>query len=834
MNVFQISVAIALLTTSILGIVVFMTNPYRSANKGYAIQTIIVFCWLGSMFIGVMSTKADVVTFWIRMTLCFALFMPFGADILRFCITSVEKPFFNNWRRMLIWILSILPVVLIAWTPYFISGVKLPVGTQTIAMPQYRWGFALYIIQFNIAIITFVISLIKDLRMTKGILRMELQFIAFGSASALAYGSITSVFIPFFIGYSEVAKLLPYAILTMQGVAAYGIVAHRVMNVGEIIRRITAYTLLTVYLAVIYLLVFYFTNKVFAYWIIEPANISHLIATLIIAFSMAPANGRMQRVVRNLFADVQVISEKDALQRANSLAMSLGTTDELIDGFANILSDITGAEHIQIFFVIDQELKMVYPGDDGDYSISLSLDGPIVKLVNESLKPLSGDLFGRMKITSERTMVLKELKKMKSSLAIGFRTKGVLDGIILFGTRISGQVYSTQEQTILQIVCNEFGMALDNARLYTDVQNRKIYNDILLDSLVGGVIAVDTDGVVNVFNKQAQDIIGMLPEEIINRNISELPGPLAKALKDTLDHRHVLQDKNVAIVRSSGENIAARLSTAMFHGHTQDHIGAFVVINDITHLRTLEESVRRTDRLSSLGTLSAGIAHEIKNPLVSIKTFTQLLPEKYQDEEFRGTFFSLIGKEVSRIDKLVNRLLDFARPAKPSMSFVSLHGIIDECLQLTSEQMRTQDVRLILNLQVSNDIIVGDADLLKQVFVNFILNAIQCMEQGGELTVKTKYIKLNYEHTLLYNSQDIEDGIMLSFKDTGPGIPEEDALHVFDPFFTTKSTGTGLGLAVAHSIITEHDATITLNAVKPHGTSFDIVFPVRNDIEERI
>ena len=173
-----------------------------------------------------------------------------------------------------------------------------------------------------------------------------------------------------------------------------------------------------------------------------------------------------------------------------------------------------------------------------------------------------------------------------------------------------------------------------------------------------------------------------------------------------------------------------------------------MVLTDITTLKRLEMQIRRSDRLASLGTLSAGMAHEIKNPLVSIKTFAQLLPERYQDSDFRETFFSLIGHEVDRIDSLVNQLLRFARPAKPLLKPMHVHEILEKALLLVGHRLYQKDVKLTRSWQAEVDTIHGDSGQIEQVFLNFFLNALDAMKTGGSLVVSTE----------IGSTEDVADG----------------------------------------------------------------------------
>jgi signal transduction histidine kinase len=239
----------------------------------------------------------------------------------------------------------------------------------------------------------------------------------------------------------------------------------------------------------------------------------------------------------------------------------------------------------------------------------------------------------------------------------------------------------------------------------------------------------------------------------------------------------------------------------------------------------LEEQVRRGDRLASLGTLAAGMAHEIKNPLVSLKTFAQLLPERYDDPEFRSTFGPLIEDEVGRIDGLVGRLLDFARPAKPAMAPVSLHACIADSLRLVAQQAKAKGLAIERRYAAEEDGVSGDERLLRQVFVNLLLNAIDATPSGGALSVLTRLGERPADACRVAPPAD--RWIVAEVRDTGCGIAPSDRGRVFDPFFTTKPAGTGLGLSVAHGIVSEHQGCIAADSVPGQGSCFRVSLPLR-------
>jgi two-component system NtrC family sensor kinase len=218
--------------------------------------------------------------------------------------------------------------------------------------------------------------------------------------------------------------------------------------------------------------------------------------------------------------------------------------------------------------------------------------------------------------------------------------------------------------------------------------------------------------------------------------------------------------------------------------------------------------------LSALGTLAAGIAHEVRNPLVSIQTFFQLAPQRLHDQEFFTTFLSMTANEVKRISDLITELLSFARSSTPALGTVNLNELVDRVATLLEPEARKHKLTLTRALSANVPLVNADADQIKQVLINLILNAIQATKPGGRISATTR-------------SVDHQNGAFcqLEIRDTGIGISPDQLEHIFDPFFTTKDKGTGLGLAIAHQIVTEHGGTITIDSREGRGTSFCVNLP---------
>jgi len=240
-------------------------------------------------------------------------------------------------------------------------------------------------------------------------------------------------------------------------------------------------------------------------------------------------------------------------------------------------------------------------------------------------------------------------------------------------------------------------------------------------------------------------------------------------------------------------------------------------------LKKSKSYIRRADRLASLGILTAGLAHEIRNPLVAIKTLIQLLPERLEDEEFRNHFLNIAAGEVDRISHLVNELLDFARPSSPKLEFEDVNSILDGMILLVSTESKKKHIHVDKLYAPDLPSVKVDREQIKQVFLNVLLNAIEATPENGEITVKTRsFLKPGGEPYL-----------QVEFKDTGCGIPQEYLEEIFNPFYTTKTTGSGLGLSISNQIVRDHKGYIDVESQVSKGTSFVINLPVDQDRPRR-
>jgi len=794
--------------------------------------SVIVAAWLATLFGSFTTNNPGSAAFYIRQASATAALIIAVLNLLRLSITKRREGWLAILRSSGLWLASALAVAVLCQTQFFLHSARFPehAARHALPIPIYGFGFAIYVGYFAVASLILIVDYIRDVRATKGGEHAELAFILIGALSTLVLAVLIAVTLRFFIEPSQLIWFAPFRIVLFSLVIAYGIATRRIMEVGFFLRRLMSYVVLTAYLLVLYGLIWWLAANALPSSLGEiKQTVAHVIAAITVAFAMAPARGLSQSFADRLFVGTRGIDFRATVSKAAAILESVTTLPDLLRRFATTIGEAVGTDSVTIFLESRKGFVRKYssagaPRPDGQTDIFA--DNPLVSWLKGHREPLILDELHRVRETASTTAVRLQLQALNVAAALGIFSREHLVGIMLLGPRLSGRIYGSVEQNALQILCGQLAVAIENAELFTEVQNAKIYNEILLQNLTTGVIAADADGSISVFNGEAEKITGLEAKTMLGKTIRDLPGSLCDILETTLQSGERQEDREIYL-RSSSGGAYARSSSSTFHSQDRQLLGALIVITDITDLKRLELQIRRSDRLASLGTLSAGMAHEIKNPLVSIKTFAQLLPERYNESDFRETFSNLIVHEINRIDSLVNQLLRFARPAKPLLRPMRVHEVLDKTLLLIQHRLYQKEIKLTKLWEADIDTTRADADQLEQVFLNFFLNAMDAMKRGGELTVTTKVRQGDVLVSQLAAEDDeATEALCISIRDTGDGIRAEDIPHVFDPFFTTKDYGTGLGLSVVHGIIEEHAGQIEVESELSKGTAFHILLPL--------
>ncbi len=368
-----------------------------------------------------------------------------------------------------------------------------------------------------------------------------------------------------------------------------------------------------------------------------------------------------------------------------------------------------------------------------------------------------------------------------------------------------------------------FNYMIEQIRLHrNELENRlreitslKAYTDNVLASMTNGLLTVDLEKRIVTVNEMAERILGRGREGIQGFSLEEVLGeghPLYHMLTETLADENGISHLEVELKRN-GESLWLIAGTSLLIGGEDKVIGALAIFQDITEIKALEEKLRQADRLAALGTLSAGLAHEIKNPLSAIKTFVQLLPHKIGNPSFMEKFNITVPREIDRINHLVEDLLELTRRRVRPLVDLKVDSLILQVMDLHGEEIKKKQITLEDHLDRAVPPVHGDAETLYRAFSNLFINAIQAMPNGGSLSISSK---LDASSSL----------VEITFRDTGIGMDEMTAKNIFNPFFTTKDKGAGLGLALTRKIIEDHRGTIEVVSQKGIGTTFTLQLPV--------
>ena len=340
----------------------------------------------------------------------------------------------------------------------------------------------------------------------------------------------------------------------------------------------------------------------------------------------------------------------------------------------------------------------------------------------------------------------------------------------------------------------------------------KAFSDSLVENMPIGLVAIDNHRKITSLNHVAGFILSLSATEVIGENATQVvPEELLKLLEN-LDTEKGVVEKEIDCTVRKGKVIPLEVSATLLNDENGMFLGYVLLFKDLSEVRSLRKEIARSQRLASVGRLAAGVSHEIRNPLSSIKGFATYFKERYHDVPENQQISNLMIQEVDRLNRVVGQLHEFARPITVSKKPINVRTFLENSLKLIERQTSEGNIKIQTRLDSEIGEILVDPDRINQVFLNLYLNAMESMKNGGNLNV-----------WLLKNQE--KDGIKIRVQDTGTGINEDDLTHIFDPYFTTKASGTGLGLAIAHNIIEAHDGEIKVDSIFGQGTTVTILLP---------
>ena len=335
------------------------------------------------------------------------------------------------------------------------------------------------------------------------------------------------------------------------------------------------------------------------------------------------------------------------------------------------------------------------------------------------------------------------------------------------------------------------------------------YMKNVVQSMPDGLISIDKEGRIQSINRSALRLLKLENESVKGKYLKEIL-PHCPLPEFQASQKGIYQTQ-VECKLNNETSIPLDLTFSQLKDEQGAVTGTVIILKDLRDIRTLEKQVERSERLASLGRMAAGIAHEIRNPLSSVKGFAQYFRNKFAPDSQDRQYATVMINEIDRLNRVIQELLEFAKPRQPKPEALSVNQLLEHALQLVHSELKRKQIKVELHDAHSKNLTIhADRDLMTQVLLNLFLNAIEALDEKGEIRI---------------NVEEFAEKIVIHITDNGPGINPQHLRQIFDPFFTTKQGGTGLGLAIVHRIVELHNAEIQVQSKPGQGTTFSLSFP---------
>jgi hypothetical protein len=804
-----------------LGIGLFVYFRRESAPKArhFFLLCFTSFLYCTLHFTGKLNTF-DKVVYWTNVIAGFLA----PALFLHFCLISPETPkrLRGAFRQSLVYIPAFTLIGVYVFT-------ALGMIRFSMSLVEVRWYLDRIWLPFLSASYLTGAAILswRQRRIEDSLVRQQLKWLRNGAVLGIVPFTLIYV-VPYTLGATPTG-LMNSAVLSLIIIPvawAYAILRYRLMDVDVIFQQGYVYTLA----ALAVLGVFY--GLLFSFGRVEelpPAAVVILI--LIATFIFQPVRNWLQETLdRYVFYRESYDYRRTLLDFARELS-SDSDLNESLQSVASRLLHTLNVQHVAFFLSNEEDpndfhLTLVhgarpapapaYPDLSFLADAALAKDKPYLFFERTRLNP--DYVFGSYSPSSRQTI---------AELALTYYVPCAVRGQTIAYLGVSrtnkGDFLTSDDLELLVTLSNSVAIAIDNARLYRSLQ-RKVYeyerlkefSENIVESINVGILAADLNDCVESWNPQLERLTGISREAALGRRLEQvLPAELVSTLHELKSQPGVQN-----IYKAKLDRQIVNIAIAPLVSKEQRQIGRLIIFDDVTDRAELESRLVQADKLSSIGLMAAGVAHEVNTPLAVISTYAQMLAKRISDDEQKSVLLDKISKQTFRASEIVNSLLNFSRTSPVEWGEVQINRVLRDTIGLIEHQLQKARITVAFQLDESIGLVRGNQGKLQQVFLNLFLNARDAMEssgapsgsRGGVLTVRTSWDG---------------DQIRVEVADTGPGIAPENLARIFDPFFTTKGAkkGTGLGLSVTYGIVQEHGGVIDVDSVPGAGARFRLDFP---------
>ena len=658
--------------------------------------------------------------------------------------------------------------------------------------------------------------------------RRQLRWIVWGTA----IGSVPFAFgyaLPFAFGLTPL-RGFEYSALLLGLVPlafASAIVRYRLMDVEVIIKRGLVYAAALAAIAALYGISLWAAGRLFLKDSEQRNPLIALLATLVVVLLSRPVKDAIQSALdrmyyrdrydyrRALVGFARDLNSDLDLQRLSERLVSRIMETLLVDRMALMLAPVSASR------------------DEGGAFVTIAHAG-----FTDTVPALAGRTEVATRLIAGHTLSLDDtlpLRRIDSREIEFWHEAGIhyfvpcvskegTIAVMALGRKASAEPLSSEDMALLAAVAAQSAIALENGRLYRQLRTKadelermRQFSENILESLNDGLAVLDREGRVIRWNRQMEELHGMRHEDAVGHTLASLfDESVVGLLRDATADGAAYYKIPLVTRHDPPRRLLVNVGATPLRDSHADVVGSIVIVEDISSRVQLEEQLQISEKMASIGLLAAGVAHEVNTPLTGISSFTQMLLEGARPEDPSTAVLEKIERQTFRAAKIVNGLLNLARPAQVDSGPCDVNTVINDVLALLEHQLRNGSIQVRKELSAAAPVVQGVEHKLQQVFLNLFLNARDAMPKGGWLTIVTR--------------QD-RGAAVVEVADTGSGIPPEQLSRIYDPFFTTKAIGkgTGLGLSITYGIVQEHNGTISCESQVGQGTRFSIRLPLADD-----
>lgn len=633
--------------------------------------------------------------------------------------------------------------------------------------------------------------------------------------------------------FTSAVRTLPLSLIPLS--FGHSVVRYRLMDVDVVVRRALVYALTTIAIAmmigtVALGLVFLAVGSNLSATEITLRALIAIVAMAAIVLLSEPLKKFLQERADRYFYGERYDMRQGLLDFGKTLSATTAL-EPLLNALVERLRQVLDVEKVAVF-IEDEAAESHYKlaisvGMDDEYRIPSDFR-TMIRQKSAGKGIVRADEFETddsdpgLTDSGRSTVLRQELHYFVPCVA-----RGKMVSVIGLGRSSDGSLLSSEDLEILKTVSGYIAVAIENSRLYEEQQRHadelallKEFNESIVESVNVGLLAVDEDGRIIRCNSPFESMIGLDREEAVGKKVEEIfDAGFAANLDNILGKSkwHLTEIRNAYkqhTFDAAGRSLILNVAVAPLRSVSNQQTGAIIVLENVTGRVKLEETLQQSEKLSSIGLLAAGVAHEVNTPLTGVSSYTQMLLGMIPDTDPKHALLQKMQRQTERATNIVGNLLNFSRTGTTTdLIETDLNKLLNDTLQLLEPQLRKSNVAIIKEYSENLPLVYANGGKLQQVFTNLVLNARDAMANGGSITLRT--------------AASGDDKLTVEVSDTGEGIPAENLTKIFDPFFTTKGVGngTGLGLAVSYGIVQEHNGSIEAFSESGNGTTFKLTFP---------